>query len=175
MKILGYIRVNIPSSLEYQINRLLEYEIQEIFIENKNSLEYFEFDRLLGNLSNYDTLIVYSLESFWNNKSIYKIITILKEKNVRLIIVNKKIDTKFLKEFYNQLLFFLEVMKDSNLIVVSQLPNISKKKHGRPKISNKKVNEIQVLRSQQFSLREISAKCGLSLGTVHKYSEGKNL
>ncbi len=40
---------------------------------------------------------------------------------------------------------------------------------GRPKLTNEKINEIKYWYGQHLSLRSISEKADVSLGTVHKY------
>ncbi|MBE9388696.1 recombinase family protein [Vagococcus salmoninarum] len=172
MKTLAYIRSNMPIATFDQVSQMMDYQVTEMYVEDKLVSESREFMKLIEHAAENDVIIVYSLISIWQIKGIYTYLQLLKQKNVRLIAINEEIDTDNYKDFYDQMLFFFDVSKRSRSATTRRALNARREKGqslGRPKINETTINKIKDLREQRYSLREIAVKCDVSLGTVHKY------
>lgn len=172
MTTLAYIRSNMPIATFDQVSQMMNYQVTEMYVEDKLVSESREFTKLIEHAEENDVIIVYSLISIWQIKGIYTYLQLLKQKSVRLIAINEEIDTENYKDFYDQMLFFFDVSRRSRSATTRRALKARRENGqslGRPKIDDMTINKIKELREKRYSLREIAIKCEVSLGTVHKY------
>lgn len=176
MAIYGYIRKDFPEDTSSQINRLISFKCQNIFIENNDLSDDTELNFLLKKVEKDDRIIAVSILSFGKNSNDIKII--IKK------LINKKINLFFIKENIDVLneYPFIDILSLSTFLnkeitsekVKKKLSEVQKsgKKLGRPAIDDNVIKSIQYLRkNDNWTLRDISDKLGISLGTAYKYTK----
>lgn len=159
-----------------QINRLISFKCQNIFIENNDLSDDTELNFLLKKVEKDDRIIAVSILSFGKNSNDIKII--IKK------LINKKINLFFIKENIDVLneYPFIDILSLSTFLnkeitsekVKKKLSEVQKsgKKLGRPAIDDNVIKSIQYLRkNDNWTLRDISDKLGISLGTAYKYTK----
>lgn len=173
MAIYGYIRKNYPIGTLKQLKKIMEFQCDEIFIEEKILKEEQELNRLLAKIKEEDQLIVYDLRVFGKKlKKFERFIEILESNKVRLKSISESLDTKNNPFFYGNVRLVIEmehfhtVYQTRKGIKDARLQGVV---GGRPRISPQKVKKIRMLYEKDLPLRKIAEVCEVSLGTVHKY------
>lgn len=174
MAIFGYARKGYPSEITIQINRLMVYECDKIFVENQNFNIDEEQDAMFQELLPMDVIVVVNLAVFGKTlRELTALLDDLFKKKIRLISLDDKIDSKKRYSFIDVALALCEVDSNYKSQYTKQRLAVSKslgKSLGRPTISEAKIEEIKRLyHHQRMSYREISSCCQVSIGSVHKY------
>jgi len=174
MTVFGYIRINYPIDTLNQVKQLKEFNCIEFYVEKTSFYYEVELNKLISRLKKNDTIVIISLSSLGKNtKGIKYILNEIHNKKCYLISIKDKIDTK--KNY--SLLSIVNLLDELDRNIRSEqvkqsLVKLKKdgKKLGRPKIDQKTINQISLLYNEnRLNLREISIRCNVSLGTVHKY------
>lgn len=171
----GYIRKDTKRTLMEQLTKFSPYDCKELFIEQEQLAEVRELRRCLQILDSRDTLVIMNLASFGKAFNSHFMTDLLINKTVRLISIDDELDTIDSPLFmsYNQL------VSDTEKIISTELSKERERsrngiKYGRPNIEEQIINEISYLyQKKNWSMRRIAEKCGVSLGTVSKYSKIK--
>ena len=71
MTTLAYIRSNMPIATFDQVSQMMDYQVTEMYVEDKLVSESREFIKLIEHAAENDVIIVYSLISIWQIKGIY--------------------------------------------------------------------------------------------------------
>ena len=167
----GYMCKRYPASIKDQYEHILEYDVTAVFIEDGNS----QLTNLMDLCEKGDSIIVYHTSVFNRNFNQYvKLINQLLEKEIELISVRENLNTHKDQAYYRfiQNLAEMEYLVKKNQI----LRGLDKAKEagrigGRPSISLNVQQQITKLYvEQKMPMREIAEVCGVSLGTVHKYT-----
>lgn len=163
----GYIYVSMDESyVKEQIEGLQTFGVKQTIFDEKD----------IWQLKSGDELVVYELRSLGKSlKQLPSFFSKLSQKKVHLSIIQKDDSLKELSdEQYFSIITDLAEM-DSFVISERTIKGIQKAKRsgrvgGRPRISEETIKEIKYLyHNQSYTLREISKKCGVSLGTAYKY------
>lgn len=174
MTIYGYIRQEYPEPTTEQLNKLKNYSCNEIFVEEHNSREQIELEKLLDLIKSEDQLVVSDLRVFhYGIKALKELLVYLQVKQVHLVSINEDIDTKRSLQFYSDVLAVIEMEEKQRSYLVKK--NILKARSegrigGRPKIDKQTTEKILYLYyHKRQTIREIAEICDVSIGTVHKY------
>ncbi|MBP1044261.1 recombinase family protein [Vagococcus sp. BWB3-3] len=173
MSVYGYIRETFTSDVNRCLSLLKSVPCDNIFVEREISTEDSKIEKMISVLSPGDTMVVTSLSSFgFNMNQMNVILNQLESKNIRLLVLKEKIDTLEVPQFF--MIYQLVVKSNQEQRRAKQLIAIEKQRAsgktiGRPRLSEEVVLKIFDLHNQKYSFREISAICGVSLGSVHKY------
>lgn len=149
-----------------QIEELRNSGIKQIIVDSE------EIDELRKG----DELVVYELKSL--GKSVAQLPSFfdyLEEKKVKLIILRKGEPFNDIPE--HQYFEILTDLAETESFIISdrttkgiRSARRSGRVGGRPRISKETIDKIKYLyHDQAFTLREISEKCDVSLGTAYKY------
>ncbi|MBP1040046.1 recombinase family protein [Vagococcus sp. BWB3-3] len=179
MALYGYIRKNYPTKTIDQLKVMTSYACTEIFIEDEAFRADEQLINLLDTIQVEDQVVIYSLESFAKRlKDLGKILSMMKQKNIRLISLKEKIDTLHSADFYTHALLLIDFQAEYTGDLIKrglQQSKLDGKTFGRPTINENVVDKIQVLlNSKKMTMREVAEACQVSLGTVHKYSQMKD-
>lgn len=174
MTVFGYARKDYPSEITTQINQLMAYRCDKIFVENKSFDEHEEQQQLLNELLPMDVIVVVSLVVFGKTlRELTAFLDGLFQNDIRVISLEDKVDLDSQYSFTEVALALCEIDSKYKSQYTKQRLAISKslgKSLGRPTISEDKIEEIQRLyHNQRMSYREISDCCQVSIGSVHKY------
>ncbi|WP_314065614.1 recombinase family protein [uncultured Vagococcus sp.] len=174
MTVFGYARKGYPSEITTQINQLMCYACDKIFVENMNFDEDEEQKKLVSELLPEDVVVVVSLAVFGKTlRELTVFFDVLFDKKIRVISLEDKIDSHHHYSFREIAIALSEVDSKFKSQNTKQRLAISKslgKSLGRPTISDEKIEKIQQLhRQKRMSYREISDFCQVSIGSVHKY------
>ena len=171
----GYIRKRYPASITDQYERILEYEVTAVLIDDGNN----QLINLLELCQKGDAIIVYHTSVFNRNFNQYvKLINQLNEKGIELISITENLNTSQDQTYYPWLKNLAEMeylVKKNQILCGLDQAKEAGRVGGRPSISVKVQQQITKLYAEQkMPMREIAELCGVSLGTVHKYTnEGK--
>lgn len=164
---IGYVFSSLDESyIKEQIDAIRQLGVKQILVEEDE----------IENLNKGDHLIVYELRSL--GKSLAQLpsfFSYLDKRQIKLIVINKGKPFENIpnKQYFSML---IEVAETESFIISQRTTKgIREAKRsgrigGRPKISKEKIEKIRYLyHSQSYTLREISNKCNVSLGTAYKY------
>lgn len=170
----GYIRKKVPSETTKQLQEVMRFDCEDIYIEEESLEIDTELEKMLNRLESHDTLIVESVCSFGKSSNeLNHIFERLFSKNIHLISRQESLDTHDSCCFYELTQLIFKVNKECSSRVVKQRIALSKEKghtFGRPPLNHQTIKEIKSLyRCNKLSMRAIAEKCNVSLGTVHKY------
>ena len=169
----GYIRETFTSDVNKCLSLLKSVHCDTIFIERGMSTKDSKFKKMLSILSAGDTVVVTSLSSFgFNLNNMEILLNQFERENIRLVTLKEQIDTLEVPLFF--MIYQVVVKSNQEQRRLRQLIAIEKqraagKRIGRPRLSEDVVHKILDLHNKKYSLREISAMCDVSLGSVHKY------
>ncbi|WP_314060952.1 recombinase family protein [uncultured Vagococcus sp.] len=174
MTVFGYARKDYPSQIAIQLNKLMTYNCEKVFVENQSFNEESELKEVLGELRQKDVLVVDSLAVFGKRiKKLTELLKMLEKRQIRLISVTEALDTMEPWSFATTAEVLCSVDSECQSQYTKERLAISKSngQHlGRPTIKRQTIEEIQRLHHQhKLNYREISLACGVSLGSVHKY------
>ena len=170
----GYLRKDFPIPTMKQLQRIMPYECDELFIEEANLEEEKEYIKLIDQVKSGDTIVIYHSSVFGKNLRNYAQITeSLNDSGIYLIVLSEDIDTHQMTNYYE----IVKRLADMEYIVIQnrtlygiEMARKNGRIGGRPKIDSETRAEILRLRNtKNLSLRDISEACHVSLGTVHKY------
>ncbi|MBE9388986.1 recombinase family protein [Vagococcus salmoninarum] len=171
MSTIAYLKIDLPVEISTQLNQIQRYGFDYLFVEESWTMDNPELGKVLTKLNKNDVLLIYSLVTVCKNNELFEVV---KNKNVRLVSLDEKVDTE--KKEYTELINNFNLIKTTEKKLRSlKMQNIiqERKKEGkmvgRPTITADKKEEIVSLYQQKLSLREIATIAGTSLGTVHKY------
>lgn len=130
-----------------------------------------DLDDLLNTLKSNDEVIIYDITDLNISMKIFLTgANHLRGKNISIKVINRfalELDT------YLDVIETAMEMQQSWLAVRTRngLERAKEKGHsvGRPKVTDEKIREIKYWYSQKLTLRKISQKTDLSVGTVHNY------
>lgn len=153
------------------VNKLLvngNYGLEEDTIEFLNGI--------ISKLSHSDKLVIYDFSNLkLTLTELTSFFRSLKEKKVDLKIINK--DEAFSTMSDSEFIEFIEDLSKENQEVMKNRAQASANRHkrsGRPKISQETIDRINYLRHEkQYTLKDISIICNVSIGTAYKYLESK--
>lgn len=176
MTVYGYVRKGFPSNEIEQVRHLMTYNCEELFVENNSLFEETELTKLLDTLQPNDQVIVTTLKVFGKGlRGLKPLMALFQEKAIRLISSDDQVDTSKMPAFYQLFDLFLETdtacrserMKE-NIDLARQGGRVI----GRPTIDDHTIDRISFLyHDQKWSMRQIANECGVSLGSVYKYTQ----
>ncbi|MBP1040232.1 recombinase family protein [Vagococcus sp. BWB3-3] len=172
----GYIRKGFPYSETDQIRQVMTRDCEELFFEGGTLLEVQQLEALLTRLETGDQVIVASLQVFGQNmQHLTPIITEFKSKQIQLVSLQDQLDTRR-DSFFYPLFEVLSVMdsecKSERIKQQIVLARDEGKVIGRPAIDETTIDRIyQLYHEYKWSMRRIATECGVSLGSVFKYTQ----
>lgn len=174
MTVFGYARKNYPCQIALQLNDLMSYGCNTIFVENQTFDEIHELELLMLDAKEEDILVVASLEVFGMNLGrLTEFMNKLIEKNIRLISIKESLDSDVTYNFFTVSLILSNANRARQSEYTKQRLAVSRslgKSLGRPAIDEVTIGKIQTLyHEHKMSYRDIAEACEISLGTVHKY------
>lgn len=180
MKTIAYINGEITA---VQYEELLKKKVTSILIDipgekNDGDQVGVSLDFILANLEAGDELIIYDLSNLYRTLSELAIFfKKAEEKRVKLTILNKEdvFASMTDKEFIS---FIFDLNEENRKVHQDQKSKLDKsnKNVGRPKLSKENIQKIRRLRlEKKLSLRETAELCGVSIGTVYKYTNQESL
>ncbi len=169
----GYIRKDYPEETVVQIERVLTYGCDKLFIEENEFHKEEELRKLIEKLNFDDTVMVSDLRVF--GKKLRELQDVMREfyhKNIRFVSMEENLDTEEVPSFYQSV--FMMAQMDYLHTVYQTREGIKRARElgvigGRPQINDEVIEKIQTLHKKKMSLRKIATACDVSLGTVHKY------
>lgn len=174
MKVYGYVRKGYPIGTTEQLKLVCQYNCDVVFVEEELLFKDVELRKLLEEIKPNDCLYIASLKVFGKNlQELIILMKLLCEKAIRLICWEDDLDTSKPLSFYEiaQLVAGTEISRQRHQIkksvVLKRAPLLTS---GRPTINDQTIEDIKkYYLKDKYTLREISEKCHVSLGTVHKY------
>lgn len=179
MKTLAY--VNGEISVE-QYRELLTKNVTSILIdlpgEDEENQISNSLNSILMNLERGDELIIYDLTNL--HRTLSELSTFfkkIKEKEINLTILNKEeifgimTDAEFVEFIFDLNEENKKISKEQRDKTINKTKNV-----GRPKMSEENIKKIRRLRlEKKLSLKETAELCGVSVGTVYKYTNQESL
>lgn len=174
MAVYGYLRENYPEKIGQQLQRIVKYDCDFLFIESENDEKNTKELVMLEKISENDTIVVSDIRVFRKSlKEFMSFMTVLEESQVNLISISDDLDTREPLFFMKSLSLMTEMANDRERYLRQRVMEKSKaegKTWGRPTIEDGTIERINRLyHLNNFSMREIADKCEVALGTVHKY------
>lgn len=177
--LVGYARVSSTGqNLDSQIEALKNIGCEKIFMEKKsgtNTVDRFELKNVLDFVREGDTLIVTRLDRCSRSVSdLYKILEILKNKNVSFKAINQNIDTtsstgklmlgmlSIIAEFENDL---RRERQTEGIIKAKQLGKFNKEKS----LNTSQIEEIIELQKTNMTNQMIASKYNIARSTLLRY------
>ena len=182
----GYARVSTKDqNLDIQINALNDYGVDKVFADKVSgkSIKRKEFDKLLSQLRKDDVVIVYSLSRLGRRtKDLIELIDFFNSKGIALVSLKENIDTNspIGRAMIGMISIFAELEREvinERVIDGIKRARARGRKGGRPRISEDKIREaITLYHSEEFSLKEIYDRTGVSTSTLYRRlkEEGKS-
>ena len=179
MAIYGYAKRNYPFLTTVQLSALDKYGCDDIFIEAEEFGADSELENMIKKLQLNDQLIVYDMRFLFQGfNELKRLLEFFKNKNIELLSIRDELDTKENIFFLEDVLLLIRTEQSYRRDFIKHRIAKSRsegRNHGRPQISEEIVTEIRFLFDhKKKSMREISKICGVSLGTVHKYTRKVN-
>jgi DNA invertase Pin-like site-specific DNA recombinase len=188
MKI-GYARVSTrDQNLELQLEALQKFECEKVFQEKQSAVkERPELDRMLTNLRNGDTVVVWKLDRLGRSlRHLVDLMALFKEKGVEFISLNDNIDTTTIQGrlIFNLFASFAEFERElirertlAGLKRARENGRIGGKKKGLTEEAKKKAKAALSLttgnnkrpREEKLSVDDIAKTLGLSRATFYRY------
>lgn len=174
MTVFGYARKDYPTPLVTQMNRLLSYKCDTVFVESSSFDEDSELKQLLSELGEGDLIVVEKLMVFGKGiDKLANLFELLLSRNCHLLAIDGSVDTRRDTTFFTQTIALANFEKAYRSNVTKQRLAKSKRSGvqlGRPMIDKATIKQIKVLHQHsKLSMRDIAVKCNVSLGSVHKY------
>ncbi len=172
--IYGYVRKEYPKETTQQIQQLMQYKCEKLFIEENDLYKVEELQKLLKVMQKDDQIVVVDLLVFGQKlKTLKWIMRELLIKEIRFISLENNLDTKKDRTFY-EMVFLMAQMDQSQTIYQAKKRTAHAKKigrsGGRPSIGEDQIEVIEDLyTNKKLSMRKIADHCDLSIGTVRKY------
>ena len=174
MTILGYFNGNLTEEqrLAFEEKNVTSFLI-DLSDEDETTFKG-SLDQMVNYLSSGDQLVIYNLSNLKRTLAeVATLLTVLKNADVELVVLNKEelFNSMTDSEFFE----FIIDLYEENQKVIQEKTRISQKNKrnvGRPRISQRKIEQIRHLRlEKKYTLQEVSKICDVSLGTVYKYTE----
>lgn len=170
----AYLRKEYPISLMDQLEKIINYKCDDIFIEETEITKTYELERLLSSLQSENQLLVYDIRVLAKGpKGLRKLFEQLQSNDIHLISLQDNLDTKETLKFYDNVLLGLSIEETYRKCLIQQRLDEVKldgQVLGRPSVDTKIISKIVFLFEKKGkSMREIAEICQVSLGTVHKY------
>lgn len=176
MSVYGYVRKDYPYNLTTQVVRVIKYECDEFFFEERNFSKTSELERLLNKIKTNDTIVVSNLRVFGKSfQHLKPIIKTLNEKQINLVSLDEQINcenTSFFYTLFNNLSIMDRDCRNTNIKQRIILVRHEPQSVGRPTLSDETAERIyQLYHEKKWSMRKISLECDVSLGSVYKYTQ----
>lgn len=174
MKTYAYINPNESQGMSCQLNKMMSYNCDEFFIEEKEAKGNRELECLLKVVRKGDCVVIADINVFGMNlKKLNELMTNFFSWGVCLISVDDQLESTEMLPFEKALSLFAKI-ETRQTVYNTQRRRLkaieSGKEWGRPMISADKIREIRFLHeNNNLTMREIALECDVSLGTVHKY------
>ncbi len=192
-KVYGYARVSTKKqSLKMQVDALKQYGCTNIVQEKVSAVaDRPQFDELLNNLKNGDTLVVWKLDRMGRSMfDLIKIVSDMDAKGVKFVSLTENIDTststgKMMLMLFSMMAEYELEIKKERQEAHREIARQSGRLGGRPKgLSREAKKTAVVLKSMykekegeeyKYSISEITAALKISKGTMYKYLEYMNV
>lgn len=157
-----------------QLKLLLDNQCERLFVEQSAFEEDSELQLLLKSLEKGDVIVVESIAAFGKSlDGLHTILEAVKSKEARLISLAEQVDTEESYPFIDNLNLIYQLIVGYRSEHTKQRLARSKAEGtelGRPALDKQTIEKInRFYHHQKMSMREISERCGVSLGSVHKY------
>lgn len=106
MSTIAYLKIDLPVEISTQLNQIQRYGFDYLFVEESWTMDNPELGKVLTKLNKNDVLLIYSLVTVCKNNELFEVV---KNKNVRLVSLDEKVDTE--KKEYTELINNFNLIK----------------------------------------------------------------
>jgi DNA invertase Pin-like site-specific DNA recombinase len=175
----GYARESIDEdNIEFQVDALNKYGVDEIYIEHPIGTKTKEtkLNELIKKLRKGDILVVYKLDRLGKTiKGLQELAEYFSEKDIDLVVLKDNIDTT--TNIGRYFLYTMCILGDMERSVLAEATKIGMKtakaegrSGGRPKKSKEEIQEVlKLYYSDKYSVEEISKMTDWGISTIYKY------
>lgn len=175
----GYARESIDEdNIEFQVDALNKYGVDEIYIEHPRGTKTKEtkLNELIKKLRKGDILVVYKLDRLGKTiKGLQELAEYFSEKDIDLVVLKDNIDTT--TNIGRYFLYTMCILGDMERSVLAEATKIGMKtakaegrSGGRPKKSKEEIQEVlKLYYSDKYSVEEISKITDWGISTIYKY------
>lgn len=176
MTVYGYVRKGFPQSEIKQVEKIMQHKCEELFFENQLLCEEAKLKEMLEKLRPKDYVIIMTLKVFGKGlRELKTLMALFREKDIYFISIDDQVDTSNDPSFYKIFDLLLEtdvVCRSERIKENINLARQGGRVIGRPAIDDHTIEQISFLyHEQKWSMRQIANECGVSLGSVYKYTQ----